>query len=135
MNRQRRVWRSEGERFGGPAQLTSRICLVSRISDPRSSGGNFHHLRPGILLCAGERPACGRRVVEPSLRGEFAADGMFYLQIRGDPNRTYEVQASADLTTWESVLYAVGPGADHAVEVAEPVSKQSQRFYRMVIVQ
>ncbi len=74
-------------------------------------------------------------LVEPSLRGEFGVDGMFYLQIKGDPNRTYEVQASADLTTWESVLYVVGPGADQAVEIAEPVSEQSQRFYRMVVVQ
>ncbi len=66
----------------------------------------------------------------PVLRAAMAPDGACVLSLRAEPNRAWQIQASSDLVTWET-LTSVTPTAV-AFEYTDPaVAGMSCRFYRV----
>ncbi len=67
----------------------------------------------------------------PFLRAAVQPDGACVLNIRAEPNRAWQIQASSDLVTWET-LTSVTPTAV-AFEYTDPVvAGMSCRFYRVM---
>jgi hypothetical protein len=70
-------------------------------------------------------------IVEPSLGGAFAADGLFHVTMTGNTNNNYQLSVSSDLVNWTTLTNCAGPGPDGTIEVCDPVPGQAQRFYRL----
>jgi hypothetical protein len=93
-----------------------------RVEWPSGRAEEFTNVAPRQLLT----------IVESGLLGELGPDRKFHLKISGNANRTYELQASTDLTDWQTLISVVGPGTDGPVDfVEEAAPAEAQRFYRL----
>lgn len=71
------------------------------------------------------------RLVEPSLRGAFGTDGLFRITMTGNTNQAYDLEVSSDLQTWTALTNCAGPGPNGVLEVCDPTTSGTQRYYRL----
>ena len=67
----------------------------------------------------------------PALKAAMQADGACVLNIRAEPNQGWQIQASSDLVTWETIV-TVTPTTVGFQHVDPAVPGMTRRFYRML---
>jgi len=60
------------------------------------------------------------------------ADGRFSFEFTAEPGRAYTIEASPDLTNWESVVVLPADGQGHGEFSESLPAKLYNRYYRMV---
>jgi hypothetical protein len=68
----------------------------------------------------------------PPVQGNIQQDGFrFFLQ--GEPNRSYQIEYSLDLKTWEAIGTLVSPADGTAAEIRDSdPDPGARRFYRVI---
>ena len=67
-----------------------------------------------------------------NLTARQLTDGTCFIQLTGQANQLYLLQASTNLTSWQTIATNVASGG--FIQVVDPASKTNQlRFYRAVV--
>ncbi|MDP3851872.1 MAG: PKD domain-containing protein [Luteolibacter sp.] len=114
---------SDSIRYSPPAGFSGNDTISITITDARGAT-----VQATVTFTVGAIP--GATILNPPTITLLPGNGEARLDFTGDPDQTYEIQRSVDLTSW-SVIAAPTAAPDGTVSFTDPSPPPGKAFYRI----